>query len=291
MKALFIIVLAIAIFGGAGYATYKLFIEKEQALRLEKSLPPPPPPPDPTVPEFEKIKALRNSGKMLQARDAFYAFIEQYPESTKGPEAKDILGNINTQIYLTPFPSPDKESYIVKPGDVVDRVARHTKVSGEMLVRANGLKANSNRGVILQIGQKLSFPRLDLSMTISRKQEKVILLNKGRFFKWYPILQWPPQLKKPAPGTAKAAQPLPKLEGKISNRRAFYNGSPITYADQNYSQSTHWVEISGIGHGTLHSILDEKAEGRPPGGGIVLAPKAVEEIAALVSKGDPVTLE
>jgi hypothetical protein len=290
VKAIIIIVLAIAIFGGAGYATYKLFIEKEQALKLEKSLPPPPPPPDPTVPEFEKIVALRKSGKMLQARDAFYAFIEQYPESTKAPEAKDHLGNINTQIYLTPFPSPDKEIYVVKPGDVVDRVARHMKISGEMIVRANGLKATSNRGVILQIGQKLSFPRLDLSLLISRKQDKVIVLNKGRFFKWYPILQWPPQLAK-KPATGKAAVPLPKLEGKIGERRAFFNGTPITYVDLNYAQATHWVQISGIAHATLHSILDEKAEGRPPGGGIVLPPKAVEEIAALVSKGDPVTLE
>lgn len=290
MKAIVIILLAIAIFGGAGYATYKLFIEKEQALKLEKSLPPPPPPPDPTVPDFEKIVALNKSGKMLQARDAFYAFLEQYPESTKAPEAKDMLGNINTRIYLTPFPSPDKETYVVKPGDVVDRVARHTKISGEMIVRANGLKANSNRGVILQIGQKLTFPRLDLSVVISRKQDKVILLNKGRFFKWYPIVQWPPQLKKP-PTPGKPALPPPKMEGKIGDRRAFYNGSPITYVDQNYGQATHWVQITGIAHSTLHSVLDEKAEGRPPGGGIVVQPKAVEEITALVSKGDPVTLE
>jgi hypothetical protein len=51
------------------------------------------------------------------------------------------------------------------------------------------------------------------------------------------------------------------------------------------------VQISGIPHSTLHSILDEKGESRPPAGGIVLPPKAVEELAALLSKGDPVTLE
>ncbi len=290
MKALIIIVLAIAIFGGAGYATYKLFIQPQQALKLEKALPPGPPPPDPTTPEFEKCVAIRKSGKTLQARDAFAAFIEQYPESTKGPEAKDILGTLNTSIYLTPLPAPDKEIYIVKPGDVVDRVARHTKTTGEMLVRANGLKANSNKGIILQIGQKLAIPRLDLSLVISRKQDKVIVLNKGHFFKWYPILQWPPQLAKKAPA-GKAAPPQPKLEGKVGERMAWYGGSRVTYVDPNFSQATHWVQISGIPHSTLHSILDEKGESRPPSGGIIIPPKAVEELATLLSKGDAVTLE
>jgi LysM repeat protein len=289
VKALFIIALALAIFGAAGYATYRLFIQPEQALKMEKLLPPPPPPPDPTAPEFQKCVAIRKSGKLVQARDAFYAFIEQYPESSKGAEAKDTLGEINAQIYLTQFPSPDKEVYVVKPGDVIDRVARHMKTSGEMILRANNLRANNNRGVILQIGQKLSIPRLDLSVVISRKQDRVIVLNRGRFFKWYPVVAWPPGLtKKPAAG--KAAPPPVKQAGKVTEKMAWLNGQRITFADKGYAESTHWIQIN-IGHCTLHSIADEKAEGRPPGGGIVLSPKALEELTALLDKGDPVTLE
>jgi hypothetical protein len=117
-------------------------------------------------------------------------------------------------------------------------------------------------------------------------------LNKGRFFKWYPILQWPAQLaKKPAPG-GKATPPPPRLEGKVGERMAWLNDTRVTYVEQNYSQATHWVQFSGLpSYATLHSILDEKGKNRPPAGGIVLAPKAVEELAALLSKGDTVTLE
>lgn len=289
MKALIILCLALAVFGAAGYATYRLFIQPEQALKMEKLLPPPPPPPDPTVPEFQKCLAIKKSGKLVPARDALYTFIEQYPESTKAPEAKDLIGELNRQIYLTPFPSPDRQVYIVKPGDVIDRVARHMKTSGEMILRANNLHANTNKGVILQIGQKLSVPQLELSLVISRKQDRVIVLNRGRFFSWYPVVLWPPGLtKKPAAG--KAVPVVAKQAGQVTQKMAWLNGQRITYADKGYAESTHWIQIN-IAHCTLHSVADEKAEGRPPGGGIVLASKAMEELTALLDKDDSVILE
>lgn len=284
MKALFIIVLALAVFGAAGYATYRLFIQPEIALREEKRLPPPPPPPDPTAPEFEKIVALRKSGKAIPARDALAAFIEQYPESTKGPEAKDMLGDLNTMLYLSPVPMPDKEIYLVKPGDVINKVAHHMKTSGELIMRANNLS-----GTMLRIGQKLAVPTLDLSVVINRKQERVIILNRNRFFKWYKVVAWPPALTKKVVA-GKPAPPMPKQAGKVTEKMAWVNGGRVTFADKTYNEATHWIQIN-IPHCTLHSIADEKADGRPPGGGIVLEPKALKDLAALLNKGDAVTFE
>ena len=288
MKAIIVIILALAIFGAAGYATYRMFIQPEQALKQEKLLPPPPPPPDPTSPEFEKCVAVRKSGKLLPARDAFYGFIEQYPQSTRVGEAKDILGELNTQVYLSSIPAPDKQIYTVKPGETIDRVARHEKTTGELIIRANNLKAGP-KGVILQIGQKLTIPNLDLSLLIDRKQDKVIILNRGRFFKWYPVVAWPAPLNKKA-ATGKSAPPAVKLAGKVTEKMAWYNKQRVMFTDKGYNEATHWIQIN-IPHCTLHSILDEKADSRPPGGGIVLSPKALTELAVLMSKGDPVILD
>jgi LysM repeat protein len=284
LKALILLVLAVAIFGAAGYATYRLFIQPEQALKLEKSLPPPPPPPDTTIPEFNKCVAIRKSGKLLPARDAFANFIEQNPQSTKLDEAKNMLGDINAEIYLTPFPTPDKEVYIVKQGDVINRVAKQMKTSGELIMRANNLQ-----GTMLRIGQRLSVPQLDLSVVISRKQNKVTLLHKNRFFRQYAVLAWPPGLA-PKTVAGKPAPAPPKQAGKVTEKMAWHNGTRITFADKGYAEATHWIQIN-IGHCTLHSEANEKAEGRPPGGGIVLEPQALEELAALLNRGDAVTLE
>jgi LysM repeat protein len=284
VKVLIILLLALAVFGAAGYYTYQLFIKPEQALRMEKLAPATPPPPDPALPEFQKCVALRKSGKLVPARDAFTAFVEQNPYSTKIDEAKTMLGEINTQIFLSPIPAPEKEIYVVKQGDVINRVAKQMKTTGELIMRSNGMQ-----GTMLRIGQKLAVPPADFSIVISRKQEKVILSNKGKFFKQYPIAAWPPSLAKKAP-TGKPAPPPPKLAGKVTEKMAWHGGTRITFAEKGYAEATHWIQIN-IAHCTLHSETNEKADTYPPGGGIRLSRQALEELAALLSKGDSVTLE
>ncbi len=195
-----------------------------------------------------------------------------------------MLGDINTQIALSPIPAPEKEVYIVKPGDVINRVAGKMKTTGELIIRSNAVK-----GTMLQIGQKISVSPTEFSITISRKREKVILTNKGRFFSQYPILAWPPALAKKPPGSKPAPPPM-KQAGKVSEKMAWVNGSRVTFAEKTYAEATHWIQIN-IAHCTLHSIADEKSDARPPGGGILLSTKALEDLAALLSKGDPVTLE
>jgi LysM repeat protein len=262
---------------------YKLFVQPQIALKEEKLLPPPPPPPDPTVPEFNKAVAVRKSGKMIEARDALYAFIERYPDSTKIDEAKDILGEINTDILLSGTPAPEKEEYIVQKGDVITRVALKLKVPGELIVRANNLQ-----GPMLRIGQKLSVSSGEYSLVISRKRNKVTVLNKGKFFKQYTVLSWPPSKTKAAAGSK--SPPAAKIQGKVTEKISWLNGGRVTFMDKGFVSATHWIEINIPGC-TLHSVADDTSEQKPPGGGIRLTPDALDELAAMLSKNDPVTLE
>jgi LysM repeat protein len=283
VKALILIFLALSIFGAAGYFTYQLFIHPQVALREEKLQPPGPPPPDTTIPEFQKCVALRKSGKLLPARDAFYGFLDRYPESTKIEEAKNLLGDINTQIFLSPIPAPEKQIYIVQKGDVLNKVSSKMKTTGELIMRANDLK-----GTMLRIGQKIAVAPDEFTVTISHKQNKVILYNKGRFFKQYPILQWPPAHAKKAVGPK--APPAPKILGKVTDKLAWLNGTRVTFYEKGYSDATHWIQINIAGC-TLHSELAENSTAKPPSGGIVLSPIALKEMADMLPKGTPVTLE
>ena len=289
MKALFLIVLAIAIFGTGAYFTYEMFIVPKKALEAEKAQPPPPPPPDPTVPEFEKAKAVRKTGKILEAREALTAFVERYPESSKIDEAKNLLGNINADLFLSTRPAPEKEVYIVQRGDVINRVAGKLKVTPELLMRANNLE-----GTMLRIGQKLTVGSADFSLIISRKKDKVTVLNKGRFFKQYPILSWPQQHAKKALPAGQKAQPLAKQAGKVRDKVAYLDGQRVIYTDKGYWTAKFWIEIN-ISGCTLYpdpgpSVPDGPGV-RPQNGGISLDLEALTELGALLSKDDPVTLE
>lgn len=283
MKALIILFLTIAIFGGAALVGYKMFVQPQIALKKEKDLPPMPPPPDPTIPEFTKAVAVRKSGKVVEARDALYSFIEHYPESTKIEEAKNLLGDLNTDIILSTMAAPEKQVYTVQKGDVIGRVASRNKTTGELLMRANNLQ-----GPMLRIGQRLTISPVDFSLVISRKQEKVIVLNKGRFFKQYPVLEWPPAYAKKTGPTIKVTA-ADKKAGKVTDKISWLNGTRVTFMEKGYLNSTHWIQIN-IKECTLHSVAEEHGQ-KPPGGGIRLTPDALDELDAILAKGDAVTLE
>ncbi len=288
MKALFLIVLAVAILGTGGYFTYEMFIQPKKALQEEKSQPPPPPPPDPTVEDFEKAKAVTKAGKLVDSREALAAFVEHYPESSKIDEAKGLLGNINTTLFLSSRPAPEKQEYIVRSGDVISRVAKQLAVSPEMLLRTNNLKTFN-----LQIGQKLTYAPADFSLIISRKRDRVTVLNQGHFFKHYPILSWPPEHQKTAVPGAKAAPPV-KQVGKVRDKVAWLDDKRVIFTEPGFWSSKFWIEISIKGC-TLYPQPEKNApetpSSKPAAGGITLARPALTELGALLSPGDPVTLE
>lgn len=281
MRALFLLLLACCVFGGAGYFTWLLFIKPEQDLKLERSLPPPTPPPDPTVPEYNKRVEIHKQGNLLEARKALQEFIDRYPESTKIEEAKNRLGEINTTIFLSPLEAPEKESYVVKSGDVLSRVATRLKTTPELLMDANDLKQ-----IMLKIGQKISYTPHDFTILIDRKAEKVVLLNEGRFFAQFPILAMPE--KKKGQNT-----PPQKLTGTVADKVAQKDGSRVTFTDPGYSSADHSIAMSVPGN-TLYSFREADPDGKKPERtptGYGLAPEDMQKLAVLVRKNTPVIIE
>ena len=286
-----IIVLALAIFSSAGYFTWRLFLKPQEELREEAQLPPPTPPPDPTLPEFAHCLELADSGQTLDARNALTDFIERYPTSTKIDDAKDRLGQINTSLFLSQVQTPDKQVYIVKPGDVITKVALKYKSTPELIMKANNL-----HGSMLRIGQKLLISSAEFSLVISRKRQKVTVLDNGKFFKQYPIMTAPVRAKAGS-GTERRAGPTPKppkIVGKITDKIAWSAGQRVIFADKGYLDADHWIVIAPSGY----SLYTDKpaAPGAPPlqkpsGGGYGLDPSDMQELAAILRKNDPVTIE
>jgi hypothetical protein len=284
-KAFVILVLAAAVFGGAAYFSYELFIKPKEQLKAEKLAPATPLPPDPALPEFNKAMNVLQSGDLLAARDAFARFVDQNPHSRKLEEAKDYLGKINTEIFLSPKPAPEKQLYVVRSGDVLNKVARHTKTTPELLMRSNGLS-----NIVLQINQQLLYTPAEFSVVIRKKEEKVIVLNRGRFFKQYPIRKMFGAAAPKKPG----ATPYPKQAGKVSEKIAWGpSGGRVIFTDKEYQYATFWVSFTVGGH-TLYGEPDAGAAqqaNKPPVGGIGIAPDDVKELAIMLTRGCPVTIE
>src|ERR1700758_4528666 len=153
MKWFFVLLLALIIFGGAAWFGYNTFVKEEIEVKKEqRGEITPPPAVDVSLPDFEAAVKLRQDGKLPEARDALVTFIQKYPNGKHLDEAKDILGEVNTEILLSRRPSPEKTEYIVKSGDVLAKISRKLKTTPEMTMRVKNMS-----GTMLGMGLKILF--------------------------------------------------------------------------------------------------------------------------------------
>ena len=277
MKWLFVLFLALIIFGGAAWFGYSLFFKQQIAVEKEqRGEIPPEPRADISLPEFQAAAKLRQDGKLAEARGALTGFIQRYPTGLHVDEAKDLLGEINIDILLSRTPSPEKQEYIVKPGDVLQKVANKVKSTPELIMRMNNMS-----GTMLHIGERLLISHPEFSIVIQRKAKVVVVLDRGAFFKQYHI-----QEEKLGP-----KQP-PKIVTKVSEVMAFRDGKRVGFGTKEYIGSTRWIRLAAPAY-TIFSVTDSahaNLEQPAPPSGVGLAATDVEELSGLVNKHTPVTI-
>jgi LysM repeat protein len=277
MKWLFVLLLAVLIFGGAAWFGYNLFFKQQIEVQKEqRGEVPPEPTPDISLPEFQAAAKLRQEGKLTEARAALSAFIQKYPNGLHVEEAKNLLGEVNVDILLSRTPSPEKQEYIVKPGDVLAKIAHKLKSTPELIMRMNNLN-----NTMLRIGERLLISHPDFSIIIQRKAKLVVLLDKGAFFKQYHVQEekLPPR------------QP-PKVMTKVAETMAWRDGKRVGFGTKEFIGSTRWIRLGAPAY-IIYSVADgahPNVDQPAPASGLGLAASDVEELSGLVNNRTPVTI-
>src|SRR5215471_8761236 len=278
MKWLFVLLLALIIFGGAAWFGYNSFVKEEiQVKKEQRGEVTPAPAPDISLPEFQAAAQLRQDGKLTEGRDALIAFIQKYPTGKHLEEAKDLLGETNVAILLSRYPSPEKTEYVVKSGDVLAKIARKLKTTPELIMRMNNMS-----GTMLRIGDHVLISHPDFSMVIQRKTNLVVLLNHGAFFKQYHIRE----AKLPPKPTA-------KINAKVGETMAWKAGKRVGLGSKEYLASTKWIRLAGAPAYTLYAVPDAthpNLEQPPPPTGLGLPAVDLEELSTLVNNRTSVTI-
>ncbi len=281
LKALVILALLGAIGGGA-YGAYYLIVERprlrDQAeLAAAAAIPAGQPTPDPSTPDFDKVRAIRRDGNDAEARAALEGFMVRYPDSSHHDEAENMLGSLNLGELFSGHLGPNKTEYVVQRGEVLDRVAHKTKSDPELIYQANNLDR-----IMLRIGQKLQIPQVDFSIDVHLAPKKLAVLDHGKFFKTYPLLD---------------ARPLPKktneIHTKIQEKIATRDGHRVVFGSKEYGGSLRSLTLTGQPGFTIYAQSDGSpgmGPARPSGSGLALEPSDAEELHALVSPGTPVTI-
>jgi len=277
MKWLFVLVLAIIIFGGAAWFGYNLFFKQERAVQKEqRGEVRAEPTPDISLPEFQAAAKLRQDGKLAEARDALAAFIQKYPTGLHVEEAKDLLGEVNIDVLLSRYPSSEKQEYVVKPGDVLQKVANRVKSTPELIMRMNNLN-----GTMLRIGERLLVSHPEFSIVIQRKAKLIVLLNHGAFFKQYHVREEKLGPKQP-----------PKVTTKVAETMAFRDGKRVGFGTKEFVGSTRWIRLGAPAY-TIYSVPDSarpNLDQPAPPQGLGLAATDANELSGLVNNRTPVTI-
>jgi LysM repeat protein len=278
MRWLFVLLLALAIFGGAAWFGYNTFVKEEIAVKKEqRGEVTPPPAVDISLPEFQAAVQLRQDGKLAEARDALVNFIQKYPSGKHLDEARDLLGEVNVDILLSRHPSPEKTEYVVKSGDVLAKISRKLKTTPELIMRMNNMSST-----MLHIGERLLISHPDFAIVIQRKANLVVLLNHGTFFKQYHVREAKLPPKQPA-----------KITAKVAETMAWKGGKRVGIGSKEYLGSTRWIRLAGGAGYTLYSVPDAahpNLDQPPPPVGLGLAATDVEELSSLVNNRTPVTI-
>jgi LysM repeat protein len=277
MKWLFAFLLAVIIFGGAAWFGWVLFFKQQAELQKEqRGEVTAAPTPDISLPEFQAAAKLRQEGKLPETRAALMAFIEKYPNGLHVEEAKDLLGEVNVDILLSRTPSPEKQEYVVKSGDVLARIAQRVKSTPELIMRMNNLNST-----MLRVGERLWISHPEFSLVVQRKAKLVVLLDKGAFFKQYHVREVKLPPKQPVRATTKVAEVM-----------AWRGGKRVGFGTKEYVGSTRWIRLGTPGY-ILYSMPDAS---RPnidqpaPATGLGMAASDVEELSGLVSGRTQVTI-
>ncbi len=285
-----IAVLSIAIFGGAAYVARIMFrpegLAKYRSIPWEKYV-------HPNIKKLKQAQALVNEGNLIEARAILINALITAPKSPVTRELRDLLGQVNTEIFFSKEPSPRKIEYTVKRGDALASIARKLKSSAEAIVRVNNLAST-----LIRPGEKLLVPQLDFTITIDLPRERMVVHDSHGFFTQYPIA--PVDL----PPTRHTT-----IQTKVTAKSFWENGKPVRSNGKLQKEGTPRIDLARRGY-VLYGVeeendaatseiaveandneqaLNSEDTNRSPEG-IAMLKDDLAEIQVLIRKGTPVTI-
>lgn len=285
-------VLLVVILGSAAYVARIVFrpenLEKYKSIPWVNYV-------HPNVKKLKQAQSLANAGKLIEARKLLVNALVTAPKSPVTRELRDLLGDVNTQIFFSKQPSPRKIEYTVKSGDALSSIARKLQSSAEAIVRVNALDST-----LIRPGEKLLVPQLDFTITIDLPRDRLVVHDSRGFFTQYPIA---------SADLPKAREPT--IQTKVTAKSFWENGKPVrsTRELQKEKEGSPRIDLGRRGY-VLYGVdedndatnsevavdADDKQhapnsdDANRPAQGIAMLKDDLSEIELLIRKGTPVTI-
>ncbi len=285
-----VVLLGIAIFGGATYFARIVFrpvgLERYKSIPWVTYV-------HPNIKKLKRAQVLVRGGKLSEAREIVVKALITAPKSPVTRELRDLLGEINTQIFFSKKPSPRKTEYTVKRGDALSSIARKLRSSAEAIIRVNDLDST-----LIRAGENLLVPHLDFTITIDLPRNRVVVHDSRGFFTQYPIVS-----------TELPSARQPTIQTKVTAKSFWESGRLVPASHGLQKEGTPRIELGRAGY-VLYGVEEESdtstfqiaveandkdgTSNSPSAGylpqGIAMLKDDIDEIELLIRKGTPVAI-
>ncbi|MCX6907721.1 MAG: L,D-transpeptidase family protein [Verrucomicrobia bacterium] len=223
---------------------------------------------------LEKALALREAGKLAEAREALRELLTHAGDAQLVTDTQKALGDVNMQLLLTPAPAPEKVDYVVQPGDSLGRIAKMHNTTIEVIQKLNGL-----RETIIQPAQRLRVTPTKFALAVSKSQNTLLVTDDGKFFKLYRC------------GTGQySTTPVGtfKITDRIASPPWWKDGQTIPFGSKENVLGKYWLALD-IPHYGIHGTWEPETIGRQSSQGCIrLINEDVEELFIILPAGTPV---
>jgi len=247
----------------------------------------------PNVKKLKRAQGLVHEGKLNEARAILVKALITAPKSPVTRELRDLLGDVNTEIFFSKEPSPRKTEYTVRRGDALAAIARKLDSSTEAIIRVNDLDST-----LIRPGEKLLVPHLDFTITIDLPRDRVVVHDSHGFFTQCPIVS------AALPPTRHAT-----IQTKVTAKSFWENGRPVQPSPESQQEGTPRIDLGRTGY-VLYGVDEDNntntseiaveadvKDGTPdsrdpnlPAQGIAMLKGDITDIELLIRKGTPVTI-
>ncbi len=223
---------------------------------------------------MQQAATLKGEGKLSDAR----ALLEPLAAGTNtSDKTLTLLGQIDSEVILSPSPAPEKVDYTVAAGDSLGKLAKKYGTTVELIKKSNGLTRD-----VIRIGDRLRIYQCHFTVDVSKTANTLTVSDNGKFFKRYRV------------GTGQFSK-TPVGQFKVTSRienppwyRA--DGQAIPYGDPQNILGTHWLGLNVPGYG-IHGTWDTNSIGKQSSAGCIrLLNDDVGELYVMLPIGTPVTI-
>jgi lipoprotein-anchoring transpeptidase ErfK/SrfK len=232
---------------------------------------------------FTRAQSLAATGNLVQASDLLGEVMTTATDESLKNNALRVQGRVNIQLFLSTTTTPEKKSYVIQPGDSLDKIARLNKTTVDLIRKMNKMEND-----MIHPGGRLLVPAAPFIVQVDKSAKTVDLTMNGKILKRYI-----------AGLGMNGKTPLGTFRTVVHQMNPDWTppgGGIIPFGDPRNMLGTRWMsiqdstrpEIRGFGiHGTA---LRDSIGAETSNGCVRMLNEDVEELYLLIPRGTEVVI-